>query len=375
MRKEGQAKTTKNKDHNNLKMLSYFYSLLLSFPLVMLAQPVYLHNPSFEDKPEIGRPPEGWYSCGTAMQDPPDINPHPVHGVVEAAWHGSTYVGLVTRADSTQETIGQRLTEPLQKGHQYELRVYVRRSPVMRGFVGSANQDEYLTDSCVLRVGGSQERCKDPVWWQMSPPVAHTDWQPITLSFTADHDTPFLLLSAYFSGPVPTYANIQLDQVALFDVSSDGPAPAIPTPPPALATPTPVQPAIDTLPPPSTPAPLDLDEELMLIGPAVQYINRDVQSVTYPKEGFVLSSTPNSGCIRLLDLLQAQPGLQLAVGIRVRTQTEYRLARKKFLKEWERFTNQGDPDLLLFERLKDDVQETQWTYHDPAALYWLRWVK
>ena len=57
----------------NALLFSFF--TFLSLAAFAQAKTIKLANPSFEDYPQAGHPPGGWYDCGFAGETPPDINP------------------------------------------------------------------------------------------------------------------------------------------------------------------------------------------------------------------------------------------------------------------------------------------------------------
>jgi len=76
-------------------------------------QPLPFQNPSFEDQPDFGKPPVGWFYCGNFGETPPDIHPGGFYGVETLPKDGQTYVGMVVRDNGTEEQLGQRLAAPL----------------------------------------------------------------------------------------------------------------------------------------------------------------------------------------------------------------------------------------------------------------------
>ena len=87
-----------------------------------------LNNPSFEDRPRIGRndrmAPDGWYDCGAYGESAPDIQPSPnpkelFFAVTTPAQDGNTYMGMVVRQNETWEGVAQRLTRVIEGGKCY----------------------------------------------------------------------------------------------------------------------------------------------------------------------------------------------------------------------------------------------------------------
>jgi hypothetical protein len=87
-------------------------------------------NPSFEDEPQPAHTPLGWDDCGFANETPPDIGPTEPFKVTQKAFHGKTYLGLVTRDIKTWEGVGQKLSKTIKEGSCYNLSIHIMRSPI-----------------------------------------------------------------------------------------------------------------------------------------------------------------------------------------------------------------------------------------------------
>ena len=84
-----------------------------------------LINPSFEDIARASLPPKGWIDCGFPNESPPDVQPSGAWEVYRPAYHGYTYLGMVTRENDTWEAVGQRLNFPLLKDHCYTFSIFL----------------------------------------------------------------------------------------------------------------------------------------------------------------------------------------------------------------------------------------------------------
>ena len=133
-------------------------SLALALPLSMLAQkdaPILLVNPSFEDVPRSSSTPSGWYDCGQMKDSPPDVQPGSWE-VTTPPKHGSSYMGLVVRDNETWESVGQRLSRPLEINQCYELSMdlskapkYLSKSPLSTDVV------DFAKPACILIWAGN----------------------------------------------------------------------------------------------------------------------------------------------------------------------------------------------------------------------------
>ena len=98
---------------------------LVAFIPLTAQETIKLQNASFEDIPRKGFPGmpsiKSWHDCGLSKfpnESPPDI--HPVLSrawdVAKDAYDGNSYLGMVTRANDTYESLSQALSSPIQSG-------------------------------------------------------------------------------------------------------------------------------------------------------------------------------------------------------------------------------------------------------------------
>lgn len=148
------------------------------------AQIIYLNNASFEGEPQDATVPVGWFPCAEGTT--PDILPGP-WGVYEEASEGETYVGLIIREDGSWESIGQRLSEPLQKGDCYVFSIDLARSGTYAGYNGPLK----------LRIWGGRRKCDQTQLLFESPLIESSDWTTFNVDFFVDKDLNYIMLEAY----------------------------------------------------------------------------------------------------------------------------------------------------------------------------------
>jgi hypothetical protein len=158
---------------------------VLLFPIALLGQSgILLNNPSFEDEPQDAKMPQGWW--GVDEGTTPDILPG-FWGVRALPADGQTYVGLITRADGSQESIGQRLHPRLEKGGCYQFYLHLARS---RKYVG-------YTDDIQCRIWVSTRKKKKQELIFTSPKIDHRDWKRYLVNFTAKDDYKYIIIESY----------------------------------------------------------------------------------------------------------------------------------------------------------------------------------
>lgn len=181
----------------------YRYFLLIQVFLLScsLNAQVYVKNGFFEGEPQDATVPSGWHIC--APGSTPDILPGP-WGVFLEPSEGETYIGMITREDGSYESIGQRLSEPLQPGQCYELKVDLAYSRIYAGYKGSLR----------LRIWGGLSRCGQDLLLFESPEIDHGDWRTYTAKFTADAALQYIVIEAYSpAGGKKHTGNILIDKL------------------------------------------------------------------------------------------------------------------------------------------------------------------
>jgi hypothetical protein len=184
-------------------LLKYTF-LLLVFPLLIPGS-IRLENPSFEGEPQDATVPTGWMPCEEGTT--PDILPGP-WGVYQEASDGETYLGLITRPDGTFESIGQRLSAPMDDGECYSFSIDLARSNTYTGY----------NKPLQLRMWGAVSRCKNAELLYESPVIEHTDWKSYSFSFATEFKHNYIILEAYAPDNMPVKGNILLDNCSKVSV-------------------------------------------------------------------------------------------------------------------------------------------------------------
>jgi hypothetical protein len=183
-----------------MKQLTIAAALLLF--AIRSAGQIYLINPSFEGEPQDATVPVGWLPCEPGTT--PDILPG-VWGVYQEASHGNTFVGLITRENSTWESIGQRLKTPLEALQCFSFFLDLAHSKTYSGY----------NKPLKLRIWGSATKCgKDQLLFE-SPLIEHREWKRYKVEFTGKKDINYILLEAFYEeGQFSRQGNILIDNIS-----------------------------------------------------------------------------------------------------------------------------------------------------------------
>lgn len=173
-------------------------------------QVIYLENPSFEGQPNPGRTPLGWADCGAPNESPPDIQPYGGFSVSRSAQDGRTYIGLVSRDNQTWEAIGQRLTDPLEKGSCYKFSLHACKSPIyISPTRKNQSQPINFEKGLILRVWAGNSVCDHAeLLDEVKSPINHFDWRKYNFELKPKNGTyNYLLIEAYYKTPTLSWYN------------------------------------------------------------------------------------------------------------------------------------------------------------------------
>ncbi len=185
-----------------MRVFYLFISLAFS-PIILSSQDIRLENPSFEGEPQDATVPTGWMPCEAGTT--PDILPGP-WGVYQEASDGDTFLGLITRADGTYESIGQRLTTPLKKGECYSWSLDLAHSNTYAGY----NQP------LQLRIWATLSRCSasdssSQKLYESNLLIEHSEWKTYSFSFFSESEYNYIIIEAFVPGNGAARGNILID--------------------------------------------------------------------------------------------------------------------------------------------------------------------
>ena len=175
-----------------------------------------LDNPSFEDYPQAGHQPVGWFDCGFAGETPPDVNPTGQFKVSKNAYHGTTYMGMVTRDNNTWEAAGQRLKSPLLKGVTYTFSIYLARSEIYMSQSRTTGRDVNYVTPAILRVWAGSGYCAKEEMLGETDLVNAASWQKFNFKFTPKSTHNYFMIEAFYKVPTlfPYNGNVLADNAS-----------------------------------------------------------------------------------------------------------------------------------------------------------------
>jgi hypothetical protein len=183
----------------NLKYKLFFVLILtegLAFGQISLV------NASFEDTPSDATVPKGWLSVTPGTT--PDILPG-FWGEYNEASHGDTYMGMITRENSTFESIGQRFSKALTKGQCYRFTIDIAHGKVYAGY----------NKSIKLRIWVGKKLRERGQMIFTSDYIRNEVWETLEIEFTPDQNYRYIILEAFYSDePHRHKGNIFLDNMS-----------------------------------------------------------------------------------------------------------------------------------------------------------------
>ncbi len=205
-----------------MKYKALLICLLLGYGSILIPlhaqEIVKLQNPSFEDIPRKGGggaglvPIKGWHDCGLSKfpsESPPDI--HPVKSnawdVTLNAYDGNSYLGMVTRANDTYESLSQALSTPIMAGVCYSFSAFLVRSDQYRSAtsrtqrLGTDSLENFVRPAVFLIWGGSYF-CDKAELLGESPPVSNDDWKKYQFLFQPQQTHAYITIEAFYKTPI-----------------------------------------------------------------------------------------------------------------------------------------------------------------------------
>lgn len=161
-----------------MKAQTILLLFFICFPLKGLwgQDSILLKNPSFEaDSPGAGKAPSDWINLGATHETPPDIQPG-FFQVTMPAKDGQNYLGLVVRAFSTWEGIGQKLNDFLIKDTEYSFSLWLTRSNAYSSPLKGKSEIMKFNGPTVLKIWGYNTKTKQEELLAESQPVSHSKW-------------------------------------------------------------------------------------------------------------------------------------------------------------------------------------------------------
>ncbi|MCB0643853.1 MAG: OmpA family protein [Phaeodactylibacter sp.] len=204
------------------KVLALFAILSFSISYTFSQDAVItLNNPSFEDTPRQGIPPQGWQDCGFDTETPPDVQPSDstmaaFFEVTKKAFEGDTYLGMVVRDNETWEKVSQRLSGPLEPGQCYEFSIYLCRSELYVSQSRSTFREVNYTTPARLRIWGGSGYCKPKELLGETTQIINTRWLQYNFRFKPTERHTYIMLEAFYNTPTlfPYNGNVLVDNAS-----------------------------------------------------------------------------------------------------------------------------------------------------------------
>ena len=175
-----------------------------------------LQNPSFEDMPRKGVPGmpsiKSWHDCGLSKfptESPPDIHPvmNNAWDVALQSYDGNTYLGMVTRANDTYESLSQALSSPIQDGVCYSFTAFLAQSDQYKSATSrtqqlGTNALENFVRPAVFMIWGGNYFCEKAELLGESPPVTNSEWMQYKFVFQPQHTYKYITIEAFYKTPI-----------------------------------------------------------------------------------------------------------------------------------------------------------------------------
>ena len=212
-------------------LTAFFLVCCASLPL-LAQETIRLQNASFEDLPRKGVPGmpsiKGWHDCGLSKfpgESPPDIHP-----VVNNAWEvaldsydGHSYLGMVTRANDTYESLSQALPSSIEAGVCYSFTAFLARSSQYKSATSrtqqlGTNELENFVRPSVLLIWGGNYFCDKAELLGESPAISNETWKRYKFTFQPQKTHKYITIEAFYKTPILEAYNGHVLVDALSDI-------------------------------------------------------------------------------------------------------------------------------------------------------------
>jgi len=192
--------------------------IFLFAPFMLAAQKdnlIYLINPSFEDIAKHSQTPNGWNNCGFAEESAPDVQPGGF-SVTKPPSHGNTYLGLVVRDNDTYESVGQRLSKPIEGGNCYEFSMDFCRAELYESLSRTTGEKVNYATPAKLRVYGGNGFCDKQELLYETSIITNVRWITHACRLQPKKTYTHIVIEAYYKTPVlfPYNGNVLLDNLS-----------------------------------------------------------------------------------------------------------------------------------------------------------------
>jgi len=174
-------------------------------------------NASFEENHAVSSTPRGWVNCVFEGQSNIDVHGKNTfyYDVAEEAFDGENFIGMVTRATGTFETIACQLPRKMEAEQTYFLQFYTNRSKTYYSNTSVSRREfEYFNNPALVYVYGGEEDCLMEELLSISAVNESNTWQKQGLVLKPSKDYPYIFFSAYYPDPEnPTNGNVLIDKI------------------------------------------------------------------------------------------------------------------------------------------------------------------
>ena len=201
--------------------MKYLSTTLLLFAAITLysQQPNLLKNGSFENQEERHSIiPQDWINCGFPGESPPDVFSTNMNEfrVQHEPCAGNLFLHMVARDNNTYEQLGQELL--LEKGKRYRLTANVAKAELTLSTSRITNQTESYTDPIHVLFSGGVDICQPSQIIHQTALLESTDWVSIDVTFEAETQLTYFMITASFGELAPRNGNVLVDNVKLTKV-------------------------------------------------------------------------------------------------------------------------------------------------------------
>ena len=123
------------------------------------------------------------------------------------SYDGNTYLGMVTRANDTYESLSQALSSPIQDGVCYSFTAFLAQSDQYKSATSrtqqlGTNALENFVRPAVFMIWGGNYFCEKAELLGESPPVTNSEWMQYKFVFQPQHTYKYITIEAFYKTPI-----------------------------------------------------------------------------------------------------------------------------------------------------------------------------
>jgi hypothetical protein len=166
-----------------------------------------IKNPSFEDTPKCCTAPKDWTNTGPVEETAPDIQPG-YFSVLQTAYDGNTFMGMVVRDNNTSEELTQQLSKKMLQNSSYSFTIALSKAGSYLSVSRTTRESVNYATPCILNIWGGNALGEKAELLAYSEKIDNKTWKEYTFTLNPKKNSyTFLTLETAHADPNYTRQN------------------------------------------------------------------------------------------------------------------------------------------------------------------------